>query len=302
MNEPITPDPNWRDSIQGIINMGLYIKRLKESSHSNDVVKLIQNDFGIQRSGVNRLIKIAEDEVLADPQYADRLPPKWGILHELRLLPKDILIEKIIADEVRFFTKYDVWKIRGIKCYPRKRPFIRELNAHKGGGGKVLVETGTTLLGHIRRGMAMEAAEKITAEEVAERLNIYVGTYRMTRTLIQLSERPELTETDKKLVLDLLDKIEKTRNVRAHYRQAKPIIEKVWGERFNAVKSSKGMQKRVDVFRGAVIILHDTCQRVFDLEVPYMSDLDVNKSIDDLVQSGKIIRKLAEKLRRSKDG
>lgn len=300
MNEPITPDPNWRDSIQGIINMGLYIKRMKANFDRKDVNRLIQNDFGIQESGVNRLIQIADDEILSDPQYADRLPPKWGLLHELRLLPKDVLLEKINADEARFYTKYDVWKIRGIKTAPRKRPFAREHSIKS--GARVQIPEGASIIAHIRNGMAMEVKEKIPAEEVAERLNIYVGTYRMTRTLIQLSERPELTETDKKLVLDLLDKIEKTRNVRAHYRQAKPIIEKVWGERFNAVKSSKGMQKRVDVFRGAVIILHDTCQRVFDLEVPYMSDLDVNKSIDDLVQSGKIIRKLAEKLRRSKDG
>lgn len=301
MNEAITPDPNWRESIDGIINMGRFIKTLKASMTHKDLVRVMLADYGIQASGMNRIAKISEDEILTDPAHRDRLPPSWGLLHELRLLPREILLDKLAKNEVKGLTKYQVWKIRGIKTNGRSLPSTATKNG-RFAGAKVYIADGISLIGHVRTGMEFEAREKANAEEVANYLDIYPQTYRMIRTLVQLSERPELTEHDREFVNGLLEKIEKTRNIRSFYREAKPLIERIWGDNISSIKNDKGMQKRVDAFRTMVIILHDTCQRIMDQEVPYMSDEDVNSSINELVNSGKIIRKLAEKLRRSKDG
>lgn len=298
MDEGMTPDPDWRDSVQGIVNMGFFLRRMKENFTRKEVLRIALADYGIQESAVDRIIRIAENKFIADPANADKLPAAWGRLHELRLLPEDIFQEKLKINGLKDITKYEIWKLRGVK----RKGYEQRKESGRHAGAKVHFPAGVSLLEHIRRGMEIEAKEKITSEEVAERLDIYTQTYRMIRTLIQLSERPELTDHDREFVKDLLAKIEKTRNVRSYYREARPLIERVWGDAQSAIKNDRGMQKRVDSFRTSIIILYDTCQRIVELEVPYMSDEDVNKSINELTESGKIIRKLAEKLRRSKDG
>ncbi len=64
---------------------------------------------------------------------------------------------------------------------------------------------------------------------------------------------------------------------------------------------NKGSFARVNKFRNAIVILSDTCERVLEMEQPYMSVEDIDKSITELVNASRTIRRIAENLRRAKD-
>lgn len=292
------PGRNWKDSVQSIIAMGKFLARMRLNLDRQSMGKMARIDYNIDESTIDKLIKLSHHPILSDPQYFDKFPPQWGTLYEMKFLPPEMLLQKIETGETKYVTKYQIWQWRGVKI---KAPL--EHNPAENLSRMVKVPDGRNLIDYIRGGIAQEYEDEETGavERIAKKLKVSTDTYRKIRTLIKLSEHPDLSEHDKKFVDALLTKIDRTRNVRPFFGEAKELIEKVWGVSRNKFVTDKSSQKRVGVFRNAIVILCDTCERVSEMEQPYMSAEDIDKSINELVEASKTIRKIAENLRRAKD-
>lgn len=282
----------WSESARSIIEMGKKLEQMKPTLDRKELGKKVYVEFGMKDSSIDKLIKIAQHPILSNPEYVDRLPPSWAILYELKFLPDEFLLDKLKGDLSRI-TKYQVWEWRGVKAKGSGDP--------KSTGGHVRVPDNISLVAYVNVGIQKEPEFDGDIEAAAKCLGIGSATYRQVRQIILLSQHPDLSNSDSDLVQSIIDKINKTRNVRPYYRKVKPLIEKIWGASRNKVLTGKNHSKRVEAYLNSVFLLGISAQRLADLERPYMSVEDTDKIIGELSEAGTIIRKLAETLRRSKD-
>ncbi len=288
-------EKDWQKDARSIIAMGKFLEHMRENSKRPDLAKKIYADYGIGESSISRLIKIAKHPVLSNPEYAEKLPPSWAILYELRFLPDDLLLEKIQDGSLQRASKYDVWALRGVKVQRKNGP-------SKNKGSQVRVPAHLSVVDFVRSGMEKEDEFNGDIETAARHIGLGAQTYRMIRALIILSERPELSVTDKEKVLSLMEKVNRTRNVRKYFGEAKPLMDQIWGNQRNKKFTEKDSQKRVEAYLNSVFLIGMSSQRLLDQEIPYMSISDTDRTIGELAEAGKTIRKVAENLRRLKHG
>ncbi len=196
------------------------------------------------------------------------------------------------AGKLKNISKYEVWVLRGVKLQARNKA-----------GGTVNAPLDMSLIQYVKDGIA-QLPEDLTdnaVNEMAKKLKIGAETFRMIRGMILLSERPELTRSDRAKVLGLLEKVDRTRNVRPYFQEVKPLIDRIWGSTRNKSLTEKTSKKRTEHFTKAIIILRDMTERILEMEMPYMSREDIGKCINDLTETRKNVGKVAENLRRSKN-
>lgn len=288
---PTKPNREWQESVTSIVEMGKYLDYLKNIMPNYDVEKIARVDFGIDQSTVRKVISLSKHPLFSKAEYADKLPLGWGTLYELKFLPEEFILQKLQErGSLEHVSKYDIWGWRGVKTRSKGK-----------NSNKVSISGEKSLIEYAREGMKTEINFNGDAIETAKNLGISAECYRNVRALILLEAREELTPTDREFVRDLMRKIDKTRNVRPYYQQARPLVDKIWGVGKGRGFMSKGAQKKIEVFRNAIVILSDTCERVSEMEQPYMSTEDIDQSITELTEASKIIRRIAENLRRAKD-
>lgn len=284
---------DWNESAASIVAMGKKLEELKITMSGQELAKKVYADFGISGSSIEKIIKISHHPILSNPEYADKLPPAWGTLYELRFVPDEILLEKLANGEMESVSKYRAWEWRGVKT--------KRLDAGaKNDGNRVRVPENVSLVAYVGLGMKKESEFDGNIEATAKCLGIGSATYRQVKQIILLSEHQDLSDNDKALVQSVIDKINKTRNVREYYLKVRPLIEKIWGVTRGAKTFDKLSAKRVEAYFNSVFLVGMSAQRLSDMERPYMSVEDTDKVIGELSDAGTIIRKLAETLRRSK--
>lgn len=288
------PD-EWNDTAKSIIDMGKHLAELKPTMSGEELARKVYADYGINHSSIDKIIRISQHPILSNPENADKLPNSWALLYEMRFLPDELLLEKLNNGELRKASKYTVWEWRGVKT-KRLNPTVG-----KNEGSRVRVPDNISLVAYVNVGMQKEPEFNGDLVETAKCLGIGLTTYRQVRQIVLLSQHPSLSSADSELVQGLIDRINKTRNVREYYLKAKPLIERVWGGARGAKFTDKNSQKRVDAYLNAVFLVGISAQRLSDMERPYMSIEDTDKVIGELSDAGTIIRKLAETLRRSKN-
>lgn len=288
------PDLDWRHSVETIIGMGQYLTKLKEQHSRDDIARMMKIDYNLGSASIDRLVNVAKHPILSNPENFDKLPNGWGTLYELRLLPDEILIEKMRDGSLKNINKYKIWEMRGVKT--KDGPHLG-----KNEGARVRVPDNTSLVAYVAAGMQREEEFENDIEAVARMLGIGAWTYRQVRAIVLLSRHPDLSNADSEMVHGLIDKINKTRNVQSYYLKAKPLIERIWGTSRNKKFTGKNHAKRVENYLNSIFILGMSAQKMADLERPYMSVEDTDKAIGDLSEIGTTVRKIAEALRRSKN-
>lgn len=288
------PEKNWKEGIETIMEMGKYLAGVRPNLTRPQMADMARAELGIDISTVDKVIKISHHPILSNPENYNKLPQGWGTLYELRFLPENVLVENMNAGKLRHATKYDIWMLRGVKLEARNKA---------GSGATVKVANGASLVQYVKDGMA-HLTDDVSANAINERakeLHLGIETFRMIRAMVLLADRPELNADERKLVTGLLEKVDRTRNVRTYYQDARPLVDKIWGSERNKSLTEKKSKKRVEHFRKAIIIFRDMSDRILEMEQPYMTVEDTDTNIIDLVEIRKNVSKLAESLRRSKN-
>jgi len=284
---------DWNESAASIIAMGKKLDELRPTMSRQELGRKVFADYGIKESSIDKLIQVARHPILSNQENAEKLPSSWALLYEMKFLPDKLLLEKLANGGFKGATKYDIWEWRGVKA---KRPDDEGNDSRR-----VKVPDNVSLCAYVSAGMQREHDFNDDIIETAKALGLGLKTYRAVRQIILLSRHPDLTEADHEMVQSLIEKINKTRNVREYHLKAKPLIDKVWGRISGQKLTNKLSTKRVEAYLNAVFLVGISAQRLADMERPYMSIEDTDKVIGELSDAGTVIRKLAETLRRSKN-
>ena len=80
---------------EGIISAGRHLQEAKDEVEHGDWLPLVKS-LRLSERTAQRLMKIAANEVLANPTHGSHLPPSWRTLYELSTLPPRLLEARII--------------------------------------------------------------------------------------------------------------------------------------------------------------------------------------------------------------
>jgi DUF3102 family protein len=97
----------------GIIAAGRHLQEAKDEVEHGDWLPLLKS-LRLSERTAQRLMKIAANEVLANPTHVSHLPPSWGTLYELAMLPPKLLEARIIDGTITpDLARKDIALLRG---------------------------------------------------------------------------------------------------------------------------------------------------------------------------------------------
>lgn len=290
------PVSGWNSTAESIMATAKYfISRKKELGHK-DFYPEAHLQFGLNKSSVNKVMRLAANPILSDPQYTNKLPPKWALLYELSFLPDDKLLD-FLSGNAETISKYDIWQERKDRKRQRKSGVVFEHDQRATIRG---APEGISLTDHCRKGVELERTKGMPAPEAAASLGVGYQSYTKIKNVLALSDRQDLSDQDRSAVNDIIHQINRTRNIRRYYNRVKPIIERVWGVK-RISKTGKAADRRIDAFKNAISIVDHACQKAMNLKPPYLSDDDTKSLLKELNEARRSVTKLMDNLRRAND-
>ena len=147
----------------------------------------------------------------------------------------------------------------------------------------------------VRKGLAIEAADGASAEEVGTALKVNPHDYRRMRDIVLLSDRPDLLPADGKTVRAALDELNTTSQIVRPYEMVKDLVLKVWGPK-RSPRTDKRSQKRVEMFYRAMDVVVHACSGVADGDIPYLSQEKREEMVKDIRKARKDLTRLEGRL------
>lgn len=304
---------DWQEGgVPSIIAVGKYLTKRRAEMRYKDFVQLVSTELGGSDSSANKLMAIAAHPIISDPRYADKLPKRWALLYELQLCPTDKIVEALQNGSLLKTTKYDIWNMRGrdSKRTPRVRMVPAESTPTRLSSRpiskfdirtQIKVPAGTNLVDWVRSGMKIEQDEGITSVEASRRIGLGNESYRLAKFIIALSDRTDLNAHDTGVVKNALEGIQATAQIRRHFEEVRPIVEKIWGSAGGRNQhTEKAEQRRIDNFLNAVVIIYDACSRIVDIQVPHVSNEEIDTSIEQLIDAKRALTDLIERLNKER--
>jgi hypothetical protein len=144
----LTPIDTWATiiradlgrAVEGIIAAGQHLQQAKAEIEHGDWLPLLKA-LRLDESAAQRLMKIAGNEVLANPAHWAAFPPSWRTLYELTKLPPPLLEAKIIDGTITpDLERRDIAALKGKspsvtdtteKKPPSRRELAKEVEAQR---------------------------------------------------------------------------------------------------------------------------------------------------------------------------
>ena len=82
----------WRKAVESIIETGGLLIAAKEQLHHGEFQKMIQEKLPFGPRTAQMLMTIAKHPVIGNAKYVSHLPPSWGALYDLTMLPHQELL------------------------------------------------------------------------------------------------------------------------------------------------------------------------------------------------------------------
>ncbi len=260
----------WRDSVKGIMDAASLLIKAKANMPNETFTNFVRLQTGLDISAAGKVMRVGNHPILSDPKNADKIPANWAFLYESSFLPDNILLAAIDSGDLMTMTKYDIWHIRGgAEDSARVR---RGNNGVKGGAGNqrenaIKIPAGENIESVVRRGMKLEQEGSIPID-AARMIGIGVASYRMARMAIVLIESEFVSEAERAIATQVLKEMNRTNNVRRYYATIEPIVNRVFGAETNQKYDDERVLRRIEKFRGAIVIIQDTCLGGAELEIP----------------------------------
>lgn len=289
------PLQGWKNSVESIIATAQHFRERKKVLPLAKFTAEVQLQYGLSITSANKLIRLAKHPIISNPQNFSKLPPRWALLYEFSFLDENKL-NQLMANGAALASKYDVWKERKHRTKLRKDGVIAysEYRSSIKGPSEDL-----SLTEHCRLGMEMEK-QGVTMPEAAKKIGMGYASYTQIKNILALSDRKDLSEADSMEVEEIINQVNRTRNVRRYYQRIKPIIERVWGTA-KVSKTGRAADRRLDAFKNAVGVVHHACQKALNLDSPYLSEEDAKSLLMELNEARRAITKLMDNLRKAND-
>lgn len=302
--------PDWRHSVQSIIETGKLLKQKREELSRENFDKFVITEYLMNPSSGNKLIIIAQHPVISDPKNFDRLPCAWGKLYELSFIPDEQLQKYIDDGTVHGLTKYDIWKIRGDDRVTNVTPRVdgvsrQHRTANLFRRRKPTLETilppGKTLSQLVGAEIDQEGPD-FSLMRNAKKIGMGERSFALAREMVLLSRRNDLTREDAETVREAIAEMDEYLAVRRPYRSIQHISKKVWREkaqgRNRVIRVGKvADKKRTNAFNNAVVVVCDTCNTAVEIEIPFLSAEETASAISKLTEAGQSLRQLVKRIK-----
>lgn len=284
---------DWRSSVPAMIELSRHLCTARATMSRDEFDSYTKEKLKLAGDTTNKVMKLCMHPIIADPQYADKLPVQWAKLYELLFLQDEDLLRIINDGSVHTLRKYEIWGLRGGKP-PRALP-KRKLSKPKG----IYLPPDVSVFALVRAGLKHEAELGLELNQAAEKVGLGRGSYRMLRKIAILSEKAQLlSPADRSAVADVIKNIEKTRMVSPNYETIKHLTKKVWGSgKPNQQKLDKKEKERRDGFLDKLAALSLACERLVEIEIPYLSSKDVSESLNSINDGIAALAQLGKRIR-----
>jgi len=287
----------WQKGVESILETGRLLVEAKRELPGG-FLAMIECDLPFGWSTAERLMKIAEHPVLGDSAHAPNLPPSWMTLYELTKLAPDELRTKLAAGAIHpSVDRRTVTLMLQKQRAGEGNDDAEAEGAPPTNGVRIPVPPGMTLESMCRQVMQLEA-DGVSRTEARKRFGLGERGYREAMTIVQLADRDDLGERDADLVRKVLAEMNSTQRTHRGFMKVKEIADRVWGRK--SERGDRSRQKRIEEFHHATTIAAETCQRVSEINIPPLSNEEVEDALKQIREASAALRRLIARIERSR--
>jgi DUF3102 family protein len=293
----------WAQTVECIIETGKLLEQAKAALPHGEFQSMIRRDLPFGPSSAGKIMVVAGKFSNRSPN--PHLPASWTILYRLSLLSDDAIAEGIRTGAIHpKMTRVDAFRL--VPAHPqrdgrRNRDRNRSLTTPgmpvavrtESPGPTLSIPNGKTAEQFTRDAMAMQAAENLSAEQVAKRIGIRALAYRQLRCLVMLRDRTDLRQRDAELVFRVLTEVNETNRITKPFETVRPLVDLIFGARQTFVSAEA---RRLNAFEDSFSALMHVCNCAALMEVPYLSVERTWKAVQELRTAEKALRELKRKL------
>ena len=162
-------------------------------------------------------------------------------------------------------------------------------------GPQMFIPEGGDIVALCRKGIDLEAAGQ-SCEAVASELGLAANTYRISRQIVFLADRPELSVSDKAVAAEALHILVTTLQHTLAWKVAEPVAVKLWGDapRWNQLATLA--ERRLDQFERTFGIVMQSCLTTEEVELPYLSAEQVRRFAREIGAARKALAAFASRM------
>lgn len=151
-----------------------------------------------------------------------------------------------------------------------------------------------TLSEAVSAGIKIERSGGSRIEAEAKSGLSHAGYY-MSRDIVMLSERTDLSAKDAEIVKCALQQLNESRLVTIAYSKVRPIVDKIWGPKGHRLKSDK---IRIKTFNSAMSYLLTVCTSASKITIPYLSEEQCASALDNIKEAKQALDVLQRRIRK----
>ncbi len=162
-------------------------------------------------------------------------------------------------------------------------------------GAKTFVPDGQDLVELCKRGIALEEQGQ-TIEAVATELGLASNAYRISRQIVFLVDRPELSSADQAVVTKAISILKTTHQYTKAWEIAEPVAQRVWGtpQRGDRLLSLAG--RRIEQFERTFGIVMQSCLTTDEVQLPYLSRQQSEECAKEIGRARKALAMFATRI------
>lgn len=164
-------------------------------------------------------------------------------------------------------------------------------------GGYIAVPDGADLIDLCHRGIEIENNGG-TSESAAAKLGLAIQSYRISRQIVMLADRPELSVADAATANEALNVLRTTLQYSKAWELAEPIATKVWGAATSGLKLTTLAERRLEQFERTFGIVMQSCLTTDEIDLPYLSAEQIRSAVREINRARRALAAFSTRIER----
>lgn len=172
---------------------------------------------------------------------------------------------------------------------------VAEATATRNPVPQINLPEGANIIDLCRKGIALEEAGQ-PCESAAAELGLGTTAYRVSRQIVLLADRPELSAADKAIAAEAFNILATTLQYKWAWEVAEPVGIKVWGSDGRWLRLPTLAERRMEKFEQTFGIIMQSCLTTDEIEIPYPSAEQVKQFKTEINRARKALAAFAARI------
>lgn len=164
-------------------------------------------------------------------------------------------------------------------------------------GVYIAVPDGADLIDLCHRGIEIENNGG-TSESAAAKLGLAIQSYRISRQIVMLADRPELSVADAATANEALNVLRTTLQYSKAWELAEPIATKVWGAATSGLRLTTLAERRLEQFERTFGIVMQSCLTTDEIDLPYLSAEQIRSVVREINRARRALAAFSTRIER----